>query len=191
MSGAADLCLHRWILACGYNGVIPANQPTCMHYHLISITPEDLHTLAASALPDMHGHSCAIDALPPHFVAARALEQMAAGVPAYWCSTFYVIATTEKHIVGSCGFKHAPIDGMVEIGYGISPDCRKQGAATAAVQALLQLAFEGGARQVMAQVNPENLASTRVVQKLGFINTGSYVDAAQETLVRWKFKRPD
>ncbi len=163
---------------------------TRMHYHLISIKPEDLRALAASTLPDIHGYSCATDALPPHFVAARALEQMANGVPAYWCSTFYIVAMANQHIVGSCGFKHAPREGMVEIGYGISPDCRKQGAATAAVQALLQLAFEGGAMQVMAQVNPDNLASTRVVQKLGFVNTGSYVDEAQETLVRWCFYGP-
>ena len=160
-----------------------------MHYHLISIKPEDLRALAASTLPDVHGYSCAVEALPPHFVASRALEQMAAGVPVYWCSTFYIVVTANQHIVGSCGFKHAPRDGMVEIGYGISPDCRKQGAATAAVQALLQLAFEGGATQVMAQVNPENLASTRVVQKLGFVNAGSYVDDLQETLVHWCFNR--
>lgn len=160
-----------------------------MLFHLISIPSEDLRALAASTLPDMHGYSCAVDALPPHFVASRALEQMAAGVPVYWCSTYYIVETTNRHIVGSCGFKHAPRDGMVEIGYGISPDCRKQGAATSAVQALLQLAFAGGATQVMAQVNPDNLASTRVVQKLGFVNTGSYADEAQETLVRWCFNR--
>lgn len=170
---------------------MPSIQPINRYYHLASIPAEDLHILAASSLPCIHEYSCAADALPPQFVAARALEQLAADVPAYWCSTFYVVATTDKHIVGSCGFKHAPTDGMVEIGYGISPDCRKQGAATAAVQALLQLAFDGGARQVMAQVNPENLASTRVVQKLGFVSTGSYVDDAHETLVRWSFNRPD
>lgn len=162
-----------------------------MPFHLIIIPPEDLRVLSASAKPSTPGYTCAVDALPPHFVATRALEQMTAGVPACWCSTFYVIATANQHIVGSCGFKHAPMNGMVEIGYGISPDCRKQGAATSAVQALLQLAFEGGAQQVMAQVNPENLASTRLVQKLGFVNTGNYVDAAQETLVRWKFNRPN
>jgi RimJ/RimL family protein N-acetyltransferase len=160
-----------------------------MPYHLLSIPLEHLQALANATLPAIPGLSQASNALPPAFVAARALEQMAEGASAYWCSTFYIVATEQKHIVGSCGFKHAPQDGVVEIGYGISPECRRQGAASAAVLALLQLAFDGGATQVVAEVNPANLASTRVVQKLGFIDTGSYVDEDQEVLVRWRIDK--
>jgi RimJ/RimL family protein N-acetyltransferase len=94
----------------------------------------------------------------------------------YWSSTFYVVNTTSNHIVGSCGFKSAPQADMVEIGYGISAEGRRQGAASAAVQCLLQLAFKGGAEKVLATINPDNLASTKVVQKLGFIDCGSFVD---------------
>lgn len=162
-----------------------------MSYHLISTPSEHLQVLANAAQPATPGYTQAVDALPPAFVAARALEQMMEGDSAYWCSTFYIVVTEEQHIVGSCGFKHAPRNGMVEIAYGISPECRRKGAASSAVQALLQLAFDGGVSQVLAQVNPDNLASTRVVQKLGFIEAGSYVDDEQENLVRWCFQQPD
>ncbi|MFZ6873130.1 GNAT family N-acetyltransferase [Undibacterium sp. Di27W] len=162
-----------------------------MPYHLLSIPFEHLQALANASLPTTPPYTQASDALPPAFVATRALEQMAAGASAYWCSTFYIIATERQHIVGSCGFKHAPRDGVVEIGYGISPECRKQGAASAAVLALLQLAFDGGATQVLAEVNPANLASTRVVKKLGFVDTGSYIDETEEELVRWRVNKVD
>ncbi|MFZ6746288.1 GNAT family N-acetyltransferase [Undibacterium sp. JH2W] len=162
-----------------------------MSYHLLRIPLEHLQALANATLPATPSYTQASDAFPPTFVAMRALEQMAAGASAYWCSTFYIVATEQKHIVGGCGFKHAPRNGVVEIGYGISPECRRHGAAGAAVQAMLQLAFDGGATQVLAEVNPANLASTRVVQKLGFIDTGSYVDETEEVLVRWRIDKTD
>ncbi|MFZ6655336.1 GNAT family N-acetyltransferase [Undibacterium sp. TJN19] len=163
---------------------------TSLPYELLIIPIDHLHDLASSVIPATLAYTHASNALPPAFVAARALAQIDAGASAYWCSTFYVLNTDNAHIVGSCGFKSAPQAGCVEIGYGISAECRKLGAASAAVQYLLQLAFDGGAEEVLATVNPDNLASTRVVQKLGFLNCGTFVDEQQEPLVHWVAHRP-
>ena len=45
-------------------------------------------------------------------------------------------------------------------------------------------------RAVLAQVNPDNLASTRVVQKLGFTARGRQLDHEGEMLVQWVYTMP-
>ncbi|MFZ6756727.1 GNAT family N-acetyltransferase [Undibacterium sp. Ji50W] len=156
-----------------------------MSYQLVSVSLEHLRDLERSVIPATLNYHLATDALPPAFVAARALSQIDVGAPAYWCSTFYIVSIEDRLIVGSCGFKSPPQNGRVEIGYGISPECRRQGAASAAVRSLLQLAFAGGATSILATVSPNNLASTRVVQKLGFESNGNAVDDQQELLTHW------
>lgn len=92
-------------------------------------------------------------------------------------------------IVGSCGFKNEPVDGQVEIGYGMSPEARNQGYATAAVAELVALARSpGNVDAVLAQVNRTNIASTRVVQKLQFKPDGERLDHEGELLVQWIYR---
>jgi RimJ/RimL family protein N-acetyltransferase len=50
---------------------------------------------------------------------------------------------------------------------------------------LLQLAFGSGVREVVAEVTPENLASAKVVRKLGFVSTGTRVDKEDGIVVQW------
>ena len=145
----------------------------------------DLQDLAAARVPAAWAEGVDAAALPPPFVAARSLRQLADGKPAAWCLGFLVLRAVDQHIVGACGFKNTPHDGRVEIGYGVAPDHRGQGAASAAVRQLLALAFAGGAGEVLAEVNPDNIASTRLVQRLGFVAHGTRVDEDGETLRQW------
>ena len=125
------------------------------------------------------------DALPPPFVVTRSLAQIAEGKSPYWCATFLIVRNEDNTIVGGCGFKNEPIANRVEIGYGIAPSCRRQGAASQAISKLLTLAYAGDAAEVLAEVLPENFASAEVVRRLGFIDTGRRVDEAGETVVLW------
>lgn len=156
-----------------------------MAFSLLQLSREDLLDLANSRVPAALAARLEADALPPTFVTARALELLAEGKSPYWCNTFLVVRDADSRIVGGCGFKSEPKNGRVEIGYGVSPESRGKGAATAAVKRLLVLAFAAGAMEVLAEVCPENLASTRVVEKLGFSNTGSRVNEQRETVVQW------
>ena len=70
-------------------------------------------------------------ALPPDFVAARALDLLAEGHARIWCCSYLIVRDQDQRIVGSCGFKNAPKSGRVEIGYGVSSAAQGQGAATA------------------------------------------------------------
>jgi RimJ/RimL family protein N-acetyltransferase len=118
-------------------------------------------------------------------VASRALSLLAQGCPEVWSSTFFILREFDQRIVGSCGFKNVPKLGRVEVGYGISPSARGQGAATAAVRLLVAQALNAGAQEVLAEVSPNNPASLRVVQKAGFTEVGSRLDESNEYVLQW------
>ncbi|MGI4861239.1 MAG: GNAT family N-acetyltransferase [Janthinobacterium lividum] len=156
-----------------------------MTFSLHAIPDAGLRALAASSRPDGIARHAAADALPPPFVALRALALLSPGESSPGPNTFYIVRDRDRLVVGSCGFKHAPIDGRVEIGYGVSMACRNEGAATAAVRELLRLAFaRDGVIEVLAQIHPANDASAQVVRKLAF-ERGGLTDDGDEVLVQW------
>ena len=77
-------------------------------------------------------------------------------------------------VIGGAGFKGTPsADGDVEIGYGIDEQNRCRGYATEAVQAMTAWALaQPGVRRVLAQTEPGNAISQRVLQKCGFVPCG-------------------
>ncbi|KMK68404.1 GNAT family N-acetyltransferase [Puniceibacterium sp. IMCC21224] len=64
-------------------------------------------------------------------------------------------------------------DAPLEIGWRLRPEFRGQGYATEAGRAAVNFAFDTlGARYLMAVAHPENLASHRVMQRLGMTCLG-------------------
>jgi RimJ/RimL family protein N-acetyltransferase len=154
-------------------------------FSLLRLSHAQTIDIAESRVPEALQVSVAEDSLPPDFIGRTALEQRSAGKSAYWCAAFLIVRDADQLVVGSCCFKDEPRNGRVEIGYGISPAYRRQGAATDTVLALLKLAIDGGAKEVLAEVSPENFASTGLVRKLGFADAGSRVDDDNESVVQW------
>lgn len=151
----------------------------------------DLRTLAASRTPRHYIGHAAPGALPPAFVARRALDLMEAGKSASWCATFVMLRVSDQMVVGACGFKDEPHDGQVEIGYAVSPDWHGQGIATDAVRELARIAFASGAvERVLAHIAPDNTASLRVAGKLGFEAGARVRDAEGEELLQWVLRKP-
>ncbi len=162
-----------------------------MPVRLLPIPLADLIDLSESRIPLGMASRSLDGALPPPFVARRSLDQLAQGKPAQWCSTFYMVRNLDQAVVGSCGFKDAPENGGVEIGYGVALLCRNAGIGSAAVAALLKLAFANiEIRHVLAQVNPDNFPSTRIVENAGFKACGTTIDKDLEVLVQWIAERP-
>ena len=61
----------------------------------------------------------------------------------------------------------------MEIGYGIDEQYRCRGYATEAAQAMTAWALaQPGVRRVLAQTEPGNAISRRVLQKCGFVPCG-------------------
>lgn len=81
-------------------------------------------------------------------------------------------------VVGRAGF-HGPPDpaGMVEVGYAVDPQYRRQGYARAALTSLVAWAGrEAGVLVVRACVRPDNLPSLSLVESLGFTPVGEQWD---------------
>ena len=80
--------------------------------------------------------------------------------------------------VGRAGY-HGPPDatGMVEVGYSIDPQNRRQGYARAALRALLaRAAAEPDVRTFRATIAPDNLASRDLVLAHGLTEVGEQWD---------------
>ena len=72
-------------------------------------------------------------------------------------------------VVGGIGFKGQPVDGDVEIGYGVVPSAQGRGFATEAVLAVADFAFGSGqVQRVLAETSQGNHASQRVLKRAGF-----------------------
>jgi RimJ/RimL family protein N-acetyltransferase len=89
-----------------------------------------------------------------------------------WPRLKYQLAVTLKSsgdLIGNCGIRmNKPQAVEADIGYEISPDYWGQDYATEAARAILAFGFTTlKVHRVWAQCNAENLASARVLEKLG------------------------
>ena len=83
---------------------------------------------------------------------------------------FFAVVVDET-VVGDAGFHGPPpVDGPaeVEIGYQVVPAHRRRGVATRACALLLEHAWRNGAEVVLAETEPENVASRAVLRANGF-----------------------
>ncbi len=106
-----------------------------------------------------------------------------------WVHGFRVVHGETGAVVGSCMFKGPPLDGVVEVAYGMSPEEQGKGYATEAVQALLAYAAATGeVSMVVAHTLPASTASKRVLAKCGFRHVGEVIDPDDGLVCR--FEKP-
>ena len=111
--------------------------------------------------------------------------------PIAWIHGFAVHDRNTGDRVGSGGFKGPPVNGEVEIAYGIDEPFRGKGFATTVATALTQYAFgqTDDVKMVIAHTLPEQNASTSVLTKCGFTNVGEVTDPDDGQVWRWEFER--
>lgn len=81
----------------------------------------------------------------------------------------------ERKVIGQIYFEQVEPQRVMtwELGYILSPRYQRHGCATEAVSALLQRGFDAaGIHRVLAHCNPENTASWKLLEKLGFRREG-------------------
>jgi RimJ/RimL family protein N-acetyltransferase len=90
----------------------------------------------------------------------------------------FLVIDDEDRIAGECGTKLPPDhNGWVEIGYGLAAPSRGRGLGTAAVRELVRWLSERPEVSVIeAEVHVGNVASYRVLERLGFGPSGSVVN---------------
>ncbi|MGV6397045.1 GNAT family N-acetyltransferase [Pseudomonas caspiana] len=97
-----------------------------------------------------------------------------------WCVESYansgfgpwaVVDNASGALAGFCGLNPERVDGAdeIELGYRLAPQFWGRGLATEAVRATLEYGFTVlELASIIAIVQPENIASVRVIQKAGF-----------------------
>jgi RimJ/RimL family protein N-acetyltransferase len=98
-------------------------------------------------------------------------------------SRWKVMEKTSGEIVGSCGFAR-PYDTVeIELGYLFAQKSWGRGYATEIAGATLRYGFENlRFREIIAMTDLENIASQRVLEKLGFIKRRVETHAHEATL---------
>lgn len=102
-----------------------------------------------------------------------------------------VLKDAPEKLIGSCGYFHIRIDTQTfEIGYELHPDFWRQGIMTEALTAVLDYSFSEAAlrpvHRLEALVDPGNVASIRLLQKLGFVE-----ECVRREFGFWKGKYQD
>jgi RimJ/RimL family protein N-acetyltransferase len=125
------------------------------------------------------------DPLPVFPVWIAALDDEDAVMP----DTYVVVARETGEAVGMVGAKGGPDRaGTQEIGYGMNPDAQGRGYATEAVGALVADLLDR-VSAVTAFTAVPNVASQRVLEKLGFVRTGTAWTEEDGDLVSWSLAR--
>ena len=104
-----------------------------------------------------------------------------------WAHAFRVVHRDTGSVVGSCSFKGPPVNGVVEIAYGINPDGQGEGYATEVAQALVDYASScDEVRLIRAHTLPDAGASKRVLTKCGFQYVDETLDPEDGTVSRFE-----
>ena len=75
----------------------------------------------------------------------------------------------DNYLIGSCGFTWIPQANAAEVGYELGSQFWRQGIMSEALNAILKYAFENKQLEfVIAEIMLENVASRKLLQKLGF-----------------------
>lgn len=84
--------------------------------------------------------------------------------------TFGIFTIDESEVVGGTGLHRRIGQGGLEIGYWIRVDRTRQGLATEAARALTEVGLNApGIERIQIHCDPENVASRRVPETLGYV----------------------
>lgn len=95
----------------------------------------------------------------------------------------HVVRSADGVAVGSIGFFGPPDEGETEVGFGLIESARGHGLATESLFGLLTETDRLGTR-VRASVDPDNLASLRVLEKCGFTEPRGRTESGELVLAR-------
>jgi [ribosomal protein S5]-alanine N-acetyltransferase len=108
---------------------------------------------------------------------------------AIWWTWLPVLKNSDI-LVGTCGYKGAPQNGVVEIGYETATDYRRQGLATEIASTLISNAFtHPSVSTVQAHTLGEINESGRVLEKCGMKMVEEIVDPEDGKLWRWEVRK--
>lgn len=98
-----------------------------------------------------------------------------------------LVRKADDRAIGQMGFKGGPdADGVAELGYGLNPEAWGRGYATEMAAAMVAFALaHPRVRRVTAKTAVGNVASRRVLEKVGLVPIGAEVDPEDGDLIVW------
>ena len=101
------------------------------------------------------------------------------------CLSWLIVSGNE--VVGLCGFKEIPHEGIAEIGYGIAFARRNLGHASRAVREFMaEISDDPTIHTLVAETPVTNIASQLVLARNGFKLAGERADAEDGELLLWR-----
>jgi RimJ/RimL family protein N-acetyltransferase len=104
-----------------------------------------------------------------------------------WSASWLIVAN--GLVAGTIGFKGAPRNGELEIGYGVVPSMQRRGAAANALAQLLDVVKDDGL-SITAKTAAWNIASQRVVEKAGFTRVERRMTDDDGEVTVWRREGP-
>ena len=95
------------------------------------------------------------------------------------------LASEDGVVAAMVSFTKQSPNGRYELGYGTAPAFEGQGVMTRTLAALLPLARAQGHDGLTAETSVDNPGSQRVLEKNGFVRTGTRDDPEDGALVCW------
>jgi len=104
--------------------------------------------------------------------------------------TYLPVEIKLNTLIGTCGFKGEPRDGLVEIGYEVSEAFRNKGYATEMVKLLINIALTSNlVNNIVAHTLPTNNPSVSVLKKCGFRFVAEIFDEDDGNLWKWNLSK--
>jgi RimJ/RimL family protein N-acetyltransferase len=97
----------------------------------------------------------------------------------------YLARREDERVAGLCCFKADMTEGHVEIAYATLPSFEGRGVARSMVAVLAAIARAGGAKRLIAHTLPGSNASTRILERSGFLCEGDAMDPEDGLVWRW------
>jgi ribosomal-protein-alanine N-acetyltransferase len=117
-------------------------------------------------------------------MARRAIDRAAEAQHRHGVSLWAVVEKASNEIVGACGFHFVAEGPELELAYHFKPSHWGRRFATEATHACVIYAFETlRAMRIIARVQAENVASRRVLEKVGFQR--EHLDRAGDVDEEW------
>ncbi len=104
----------------------------------------------------------------PDDVIQQFVTRQIANARAHGFCLWKLVDQASARLIGFCGLQYLGTSGEVEIGWWLASDCWGRGLATEAARRALGYGFEtAGLKRIVAVARPENLASVKIMKKLG------------------------
>ena len=103
----------------------------------------------------------------------RSLEdhRVGVGLPDGWVPDTFLVADVGGAIVGRVSVRHTLTPALAEfgghIGYGVLPEHRRRGYATAMLRQALEVAHAVGVRDALVTCDDDNVGSIRTIERCG------------------------